>query len=88
MPRGGPAPFHKFAVPPAIDSNGVLTFTPGDVPWLATVVVNAKDDGGLQAWNIPASAPYDLPDDSTDTVTFHIAIYPLIPRRRSRPTTS
>ena len=66
----------KFADPPAIDSDGVLTFTPGDEPWLATVVVNAKDDGGVEDWNLPASAPYDKPDDSSETVTFEIAIFP------------
>ena len=69
----------KFAVPPAIDSDGVLTFTPGDEPWLATVVVNAKDDGGLEDWNMPASAPFDQPDDTSDTVTFEIAIFPADP---------
>ena len=36
----------KFVVPPSIDADGNLTFTPGNEPWLATVVVNAKDDGG------------------------------------------
>ena len=66
----------KFADPPAVDSDGVLTFTPGTQPWLATVVVNAKDDGGLEDWGLPASAPYDKPDDASDTVTFEIAIYP------------
>ena len=83
----------KFADPPAIDADGVLTFTPGDEPWLATVVVNAKDDGGLEDWDLPASAPYDKPDDTSDTVTFEIAIYPAdraAARRRSarRSTTS
>ncbi len=43
----------KFAVPPSIDADGNLTFTPGTEPWLATVVVNAKDDGGLEDWELP-----------------------------------
>lgn len=64
----------KFVVPPSIDADGNLTFTPGNEPWLATVVVNAKDDGGLWDWG--TTPAYDKPDDTSDTVTMQIAIYP------------
>ena len=42
----------------------------------ATVVINAKDDGGVQDLGLGSSASYDKPDDTSDTVTIHIAIYP------------
>ncbi|HEY4188869.1 MAG TPA: Ig-like domain-containing protein [Candidatus Limnocylindrales bacterium] len=73
------APDDAFEVKPAIDDDGNLTFTPGTQPWLVTVVVNAKDDGGLEDWNLPASAPFDQPDDTSDPVTMQIAIYPSPP---------
>ncbi|HEY6569343.1 MAG TPA: Ig-like domain-containing protein, partial [Candidatus Limnocylindrales bacterium] len=65
-----------FAVKPTIDADGVLTFTPGTKPWLSTIYVYAQDDGGLEDWNFSPSAPFDYPDDSSDQVTFEIAIYP------------
>ena len=65
-----------FAVKPTIDGDGVLTFTPGTKPWLATIYVYAQDDGGLEDWNFSRSAPFDYPDDTSDQVTFQIAIYP------------
>ena len=74
-----PAPDDVFAVKPVIDDAGNLIFTPGTQPWLVSVTVDAKDDGGLEDWGLPASAPYDKPDDTSDPVTFAIAIYPALP---------
>ncbi len=64
-----------FSVLPAIDADGVLTFTPGPDPGLATITVTAHDDGGLDEWisGSPWSAP---PDDTADPVTFEIAVLP------------
>jgi Bacterial Ig domain len=69
------APDDIFAVKPTIDADGVLTFTPGTKPWLSTIYGFAKDDGGLEDWNLPPSA-LDAPDDISDELTFQIAIYP------------
>ena len=73
------APDDLFEVKPTIDDDGVLTFTPGTTPWLATVYVYAQDDGGLEDWNFPPSAPFDYPDDTSAQVTFEIAIHPAPP---------
>ena len=62
-----------FAVPPAIDANGVLTFTPGAEPGLATVTVQAHDDGGLEDYGLPHSELVP-PDDTSDPVTFTIVV--------------
>ena len=70
------APDDTFLVNPAIDSDGTLTFTPGMKPWLTQVEVIAHDDGGLEDYNLSRSSPYDKPDDTSDPVTFEIAIYP------------
>ena len=70
------APDDIFAVKPTIDADGVLTFTPGTKPWLSTIYVYAQDDGGLEDWNLPPSA-LDKPDDTSDQVTFEIAIFPV-----------
>jgi hypothetical protein len=64
-----------FAVLPEIDEQGVLTFTPGTEPGLATVTVTAKDDGGLHEWT--TGSPWsDPPDDTSDPVTFQIVVLP------------
>jgi hypothetical protein len=70
------APAGTFAVEPAIDADGTLTFTPGPDPWLAEVTVKAHDDGGLEDYLLPDGAPYDPPDDTSDAVSFRIAIEP------------
>ena len=58
-------------MPPAIDGAGNLTFTPGNEPTLATVTVTAKDDGGVEDWDMGASTS-EPPDDTSDPVTFEI----------------
>ncbi len=60
-----------FAVQPAIAADGTLTFTPAtDAVWLAEVTVVAKDDGGLESY---IGVDID-PDDTSDAVTFDLAI--------------
>ncbi|HEU5203972.1 MAG TPA: Ig-like domain-containing protein, partial [Candidatus Limnocylindrales bacterium] len=63
-----------FAVPPAIDDDGVLTFTPasGEVG-LAQVTVRAVDDGGVDDWNV-GHMLREQPDDTSDDVTFEIVV--------------
>jgi hypothetical protein len=63
-----------FLVPPAIDGDGVLTFTPGNEPTLATVTVTAKDDGGLEDWDMGAFTS-EPPADTSEPVTFQIVIW-------------
>ena len=73
-----------FSVEPAISSSGVLTFTPGpDQYGLAKVTVRAKDDGGLEDYNVPGLLV--KPDDTSDAVTFEIVVYPVDEPRQSRP---
>ena len=68
-PNGVP---NLFAVPPAIDESGNLTFTPNpDEVGLVHVTVRAMDDGGLEDWQSPDQAP---PDDTSDDVTFDIVV--------------
>lgn len=67
-----------FAVAPAIDEDGTLTFTPGTQPWLTTLKVRAHDDGGLQDWGIH-DARMPPPDDTSDEVTFQIVVWPADP---------
>ena len=62
-----------FAVPPAIDVNGNLTFTPNpDEVGLVYVTVRAKDDGGLEDWQSTGFIP--PPDDTSDSVTFELVV--------------
>ncbi|MEE8599928.1 tandem-95 repeat protein, partial [Euzebya tangerina] len=57
-----------FAVAPAIDSTGALTFTPvADVNGQATVTVTLSDDGGTANGG----------DDTADAVTFLITVTPV-----------
>lgn len=51
-----------FVVEPAIDGNGVLTFTPGNAGGTATVTVAAQDNGGT------ASGGADTSADQTFTI--------------------
>jgi hypothetical protein len=66
-----------FAVPPAIDANGVLTFTPAAHQSGSVVVLaRAKDDGGLEDWNVPSSYMNEAPADTSETVDFGITVEP------------
>ena len=72
-----------FAVPPAIDSNGVLTFTPAPHQSGSVVVLaRAKDDGGLEDWQLDHQYLREPPADTTETVNFGITVeqnvYPVI----------
>ncbi len=63
-----------FSVEPAIDGNGHLSFTPKpDAVGLTDVTVQAIDDGGLEDYGLSHSL-MDPPDDTSDVVTFHVAI--------------
>jgi hypothetical protein len=63
-----------FAVPPALDASGNLTFTPNpDEIGLVHVTIRAVDDGGLEDWQAPGQVP---PDDTSDDVTFDIVVMP------------
>jgi hypothetical protein len=63
-----------FAVDPAIDSNGVLTFTTGaDQYGLAFVTVQAVDDGGLEDWGLTYPG-LPGPDDTSDPFQFAIVV--------------
>jgi hypothetical protein len=64
---------NMFAVAPAIDANGVLTFTPGTDAGLANVTVYARDNGGLEDYGLP-SRDMPQPDDTSDAVTFQVAV--------------
>jgi hypothetical protein len=63
-----------FAVEPAIDDDGVLTFTPasGEVG-LAQVTVRAVDDGGVDDWNV-GHMLREQPDDTSEDVTFEVVV--------------
>jgi hypothetical protein len=64
-----------FAVPPAVDGNGVLTFTPGLTQSGSAVIhATAKDDGGLEDWGVPDEQLNELPDDTSDTIAFEIVV--------------
>ena len=67
-----------FAVPPAIDQAGMLTFTTGSEPGIAQVTVRAHDDGGLEDYGL---APGSIvpPDDTSDEVTFAISVREPLP---------
>ena len=62
-----------FSDGPAFSPDGHLTFTPNPArEGLATVTVHLQDDGGLEDYGIPfLPVP---PDDTSDPVTFTIAI--------------
>jgi hypothetical protein len=63
-----------FAVQPGISSTGRLTFTPKpDANGLATVTVVAKDNGGLEDYDVATVAP----DDTSDPKTFQLVITPV-----------
>lgn len=68
LPGGG-----LFTVDPAIDRDGVLTFTvsPGMSGW-ARVRMVAKDDGGMVSWGSIGQTPG--PDDTSDQFTFDITV--------------
>ena len=64
-----------FSVSPAIDDNGVLTFTPASgQTGIAHVTIRAVDDGGVNDWNIGQDMFREPPDDSSDPATFDIAV--------------
>jgi hypothetical protein len=65
-----------FAADPAIAADGTLSFTPaaGKIG-LAHVTVEAHDDGGLVDYDLPPG-DMDPPDDTSDPVTFDIAVVP------------
>ena len=64
-----------FAVPPSIDEDGVLSFTPGlHKSGYAVVLARAMDDGGLDDWYLPSEYSNDPPDDTSDTVAFTIVV--------------
>lgn len=67
-----------FAVPPAIAADGTLSFTPGTRPGLATVLVTARDDGGLEDWGL-SRAWMIPPDDTSDAVGLTILVHPAPP---------
>ena len=67
-----------FAVQPAIDGDGILTFTPGTEPGLANVTVHARDDGGLEDYDL-SSRDMAPPDDTSDAVTFQVVVWPASP---------
>ena len=62
-----------FAAGPAIDGDGVLSFTPTGSGGSASITVRAVDDGGLTDYGLPAGT-MDPPDDTSDAVTFTITI--------------
>ncbi|HET7829653.1 MAG TPA: Ig-like domain-containing protein [Candidatus Limnocylindrales bacterium] len=64
---------NMFATPPSIDGDGVLHFTTGSEVGLATVTVQARDDGGLETYGMPSGSMV-APDDTSDEVTFAIVI--------------
>jgi hypothetical protein len=72
-----------FAVPPSIDENGVLTFTPAlHQSGAAVVLARAKDDGGLEDWQVDPDYLSEAPADTSEIVDFGIVVdqnpYPLI----------
>ena len=63
-----------FSSAPTISSDGTLAFTPAtDAKGIAQVTVEAKDDGGLEDWDMNP-AWIDPPDDTSDPVTFEIIV--------------
>ena len=65
-----------FLVPPAVDGQGVLTFTPGpDQFGLARVTVRPKDDGGLEDYG--GGLPNPPPNDTGVASTFDIVVWPV-----------
>ena len=63
-----------FSVPPAVDADGNLAFTPApDQFGQAHVTVRAKDDGGLEDWNTTDQL---LPRDTSGDVAFDIVVMP------------
>src|SRR5262245_7328891 len=66
-----------FADLPAIDSNGVLTFSLFPAVWGdATVRFRPRDDGGV-APNYAQNTNSPQPDDTADDVTFHVFVQPV-----------
>jgi hypothetical protein len=63
-----------FTVPPSIDSNGVLTFTPApNQHGLFLVQVDAKDDGGIEDYQM-GNQTLHPPDDTSDSTSFYINV--------------
>jgi hypothetical protein len=66
-----------FSVPPAVDGQGVLTFTPGpDQFGLARVTVRPKDDGGLEEY-LGGNGESPPPNDTGVESTFDIVVWPV-----------
>jgi hypothetical protein len=64
-----------FTVPPAISSDGTLTFTPGpDRSGKAAMTVVAHDDGGLENY-LGVASP--VANDQSEMVTFNISVDPV-----------
>jgi hypothetical protein len=65
-----------FSVPPAMAADGTLTFTPApDQVGLVHVTVRAKDDGGLEDYDL--GPVMDPPDDTSDDANFDIVVTPV-----------
>ena len=65
-----------FSVPPAIDSDGNLTFTPApNQVGLVEVNVRAKDDGGLEDWDAGPNLA-SPPNDTSEVEVFQIVVVP------------
>ncbi|HEY7131193.1 MAG TPA: Ig-like domain-containing protein [Candidatus Limnocylindrales bacterium] len=70
--RTGLADPSLFSVPPAIGSDGTLSFTPAaNAVGLTTATFVLEDDGGLEDWGVPDRAH---PADSSAAVTISIVI--------------
>jgi hypothetical protein len=54
-----------FTLPPAIDPDGILSFTPNGVPGTATVTVHVQDNGGT------ANGGVDTSGDQLFTITLN-----------------
>ena len=70
---GAPGMFSSL---PVIDDDGVLRFTPGPEPGLATVTVRARDSGGLESYyGLEGSHEFPAPADRSEPVSFQIAVH-------------
>jgi hypothetical protein len=70
---GAPSMFSSL---PVIDSAGILRFTPGSEPGLATVTVRARDDGGLESYyGLDGRRELVPPVDRSDPVSFQVVVY-------------
>lgn len=65
-----------FAVGPAVDADGTLTFTPApNRHGTSTFVITARDDGGLEDYGVANTIP---PDDTSDPVTVYVTIHSVV----------